>query len=135
MGKRSITKYRLLQNVANISIGIDIRKVWVGEWLLLNAKWAIFQLYHGKNKLYFDVIELIWFYATVFQHHIMLGIYLYHHQQDASTASSGLLEHAGISLIVKHNGYDMSKSSYQSNFWFLKWIFKICLETYYTFFS
>jgi len=24
------------------------------EWLLFNAKWAIFQRYHGKNKLHFD---------------------------------------------------------------------------------
>ena len=26
--------------------------VKVSEWLLFNAKWAIFQLYHGKNKLH-----------------------------------------------------------------------------------
>jgi hypothetical protein len=25
----------------------------VNEWLLFNAKWAIFQLYHGENKLQF----------------------------------------------------------------------------------
>ena len=24
---------------------------WMSEWLLFNAKWAIFQLYHGENKL------------------------------------------------------------------------------------
>jgi len=23
---------------------------WVSEWLLFNAKWEIFQLYHGENK-------------------------------------------------------------------------------------
>jgi hypothetical protein len=27
--------------------------MWLmSEWLLLNAKWAIFQLYHGENKLH-----------------------------------------------------------------------------------
>ena len=29
---------------------------WVCECLLFNAKWAIFQIYHGKNKLYFDEV-------------------------------------------------------------------------------
>jgi hypothetical protein len=24
----------------------------VREWLLFNTRWAIFQLYHGDNKLY-----------------------------------------------------------------------------------
>jgi hypothetical protein len=28
--------------------------VWVSEWLLFNANSAIFQLYHGKNKLIFN---------------------------------------------------------------------------------
>jgi hypothetical protein len=27
---------------------------WVSEWLLFNANSAIFQLYHGKNKLIFN---------------------------------------------------------------------------------
>ena len=27
---------------------------WVSEWVLLNAKSAIFQLYHGQNKLIFQ---------------------------------------------------------------------------------
>jgi hypothetical protein len=27
---------------------------WVSEWLLFNAYSAIFQLYHGKNKLIFN---------------------------------------------------------------------------------
>jgi len=27
--------------------------VW-SEWLLFNANWAIFQLYHGENKLIFN---------------------------------------------------------------------------------
>jgi hypothetical protein len=26
------------------------------EWLLFNAIWAIFQIYHGKNKLHFDEV-------------------------------------------------------------------------------
>ena len=29
-------------------------KCRVGEWLLFNAKWAILQLYHSKNKLHID---------------------------------------------------------------------------------
>ena len=28
----------------------------MSEWLLFNTKWAIFQQYHGGNKLYFDEI-------------------------------------------------------------------------------
>jgi hypothetical protein len=27
---------------------------WLSEWLLSNANWAIFQLYHGENKLIFN---------------------------------------------------------------------------------
>ena len=27
---------------------------WVSEWLLFHANLAIFQLYHGKNKLIFN---------------------------------------------------------------------------------
>jgi hypothetical protein len=34
---------------------------WVSEWLLLNAMWAMFQLYHGENKLHFD--EMMMMYA------------------------------------------------------------------------
>ena len=26
----------------------------MNEWLLLNAKWAISELFHGENKLHFD---------------------------------------------------------------------------------
>jgi hypothetical protein len=26
----------------------------MSEWLLFNANWAIFQLYHGENKLIFN---------------------------------------------------------------------------------
>ena len=29
---------------------------WVSEWLLLNAYSAMFQLYHGENKLIFIVL-------------------------------------------------------------------------------
>jgi len=28
--------------------------IWVSEWLLFNANSAIFQLYHGENKLIFQ---------------------------------------------------------------------------------
>jgi len=28
--------------------------VWVSEWLLFNAKWAVFHLYHDENKILFD---------------------------------------------------------------------------------
>ena len=27
---------------------------YFSEWLLINAMWAIFQPYHGKNKLHFN---------------------------------------------------------------------------------
>ena len=30
-----------------------------GEWLLFMAKWAIFQLYHGENKLPFDEMMFV----------------------------------------------------------------------------
>jgi hypothetical protein len=29
-------------------------KYWVSEWLLFNSNSAIFQLYHGENKLIFN---------------------------------------------------------------------------------
>ena len=31
-----------------------ITEEWASEWLLFNANWAIFQLYHGENKLIFN---------------------------------------------------------------------------------
>jgi hypothetical protein len=31
---------------------------WVSEWLLFNANSAIFQLYHGENKLIFNEIMM-----------------------------------------------------------------------------
>ena len=36
-------------------------KILASELLLINAKWAIFQLYHvhGKNKLHFDEIKIL----------------------------------------------------------------------------
>ena len=44
----------LLSDNADLSpnlIKIRCLLEWVGEWLLLNANSAIFQLYHGENKL------------------------------------------------------------------------------------
>ena len=41
----------------SIDINVKIFKLpllWVTEWLLLNANSAIFQLYHGENKLMFN---------------------------------------------------------------------------------
>jgi hypothetical protein len=32
--------------------------------IVLNAKWAIFQLYHGMNKLHFDQMMMSAFYKT-----------------------------------------------------------------------
>ena len=32
---------------------------WVREWLLFNANSAIFQLYHGENKLYFEMMMMM----------------------------------------------------------------------------
>ena len=31
----------------------------MSEWLLFNAKWAIFQIYNGENKLYFNEIMIM----------------------------------------------------------------------------
>ena len=36
---------------------LDIYLKWETEWLLFNAKWAIFQLYYGENK--FDLNEMM----------------------------------------------------------------------------
>ena len=32
---------------------------WVSEWLLLNANSAIFQLYHGENKLIINEVRFV----------------------------------------------------------------------------
>ena len=32
----------------------NIIYIRVSEWLLRNSNWAIFQPYHGENKLHFD---------------------------------------------------------------------------------
>jgi hypothetical protein len=31
----------------------------VNIWLLFNAMWAIFQFYHGKNKVHFDELMMM----------------------------------------------------------------------------
>ena len=33
---------------------VDRVSEWVSEWVLINANSAIFQLYHGENKLIFN---------------------------------------------------------------------------------
>jgi hypothetical protein len=33
---------------------MELVEEWVSEWLLFNANSAIFQLYHGENKLIFN---------------------------------------------------------------------------------
>jgi deoxycytidine triphosphate deaminase len=38
----------------NIWVTIDCGYEQVSEWLLFNTNSAIFQLYHGENKLIFD---------------------------------------------------------------------------------
>ena len=30
----------------------------MGEWLLIYAKWSLFQLYHGENKMHFDEMKI-----------------------------------------------------------------------------
>jgi hypothetical protein len=32
---------------------------WVNEWLLFNAKWAIFQPNHDENMLHFDEMTMM----------------------------------------------------------------------------
>jgi hypothetical protein len=54
-------KYRTLQEYPTTIrqlLNIDKKNptchfITVSEWVLYNAKWAIFHLYHGENKLYF----------------------------------------------------------------------------------
>ena len=41
--------------------------VIVNEWLLLNAKWAIFQIYDGKNKLHFDEMMMMMMMSTLYE--------------------------------------------------------------------
>jgi len=53
----SVTCGRSSENVKNDFIILTgfihtSRKTWESEWLLLNAIWAIFQLYHGDNNLH-----------------------------------------------------------------------------------
>ena len=38
----------------NTFIKIQMNLMVLSEWLMLNANSAIFQLYHGKNKLIFN---------------------------------------------------------------------------------
>ena len=45
------------QTYIAISVLLNLSKWvsgWMGEWLLFYANLAIFQLYHGKNKLIFN---------------------------------------------------------------------------------
>ena len=37
----------------NMYNSVQTRLFRVSEWLLFNTKWAIVQIYHGRNKLYF----------------------------------------------------------------------------------
>ena len=46
-------KMSLISRVANVSLEPPFW-IRVSEWLLLNVNSAIFQLYHGKNKLIFN---------------------------------------------------------------------------------
>ena len=41
--------------------------LWVSEWLLFNANSAIFQLYHGENKIIFNemMMNAIVYYSKV----------------------------------------------------------------------
>ena len=43
------------QTVISLIVSLALMK-WVSEWLLFNANSAIFQLYHGENKLIFNEI-------------------------------------------------------------------------------
>jgi len=37
---------------------MDIHVI-VSEWLLFNAKWAIFPIYLGENELHFDEMTMV----------------------------------------------------------------------------
>ena len=41
------------------------------EWLLLNAKWAIFQLLYGKNKFHFNEMMMIDVHFVLDQHDLL----------------------------------------------------------------
>jgi hypothetical protein len=56
-----MTQWNFIKIVSAIDYGqsIEIYSIfftfeWVSEWLLLSANSAIFQLYHGENKLIFN---------------------------------------------------------------------------------
>jgi hypothetical protein len=40
-------------------VNTDLKLWLVSEWLLLNAKWLIFQLSHSENQLHFDEILMM----------------------------------------------------------------------------
>jgi hypothetical protein len=40
-----------IYSLRNENLNLLVRIKWVSEWLLFNANSAIFQLYHGDNKL------------------------------------------------------------------------------------
>ena len=66
----TITKFRdfikenyggidVLVNNAGIAYKVGFVHVQVSEWLLFNTNLAIFQLYHGENKLIFNEMMMI----------------------------------------------------------------------------
>jgi hypothetical protein len=48
----------IMVSVLTLSMNFMAWLEYVSEWLLLNANSAIFQLYHGKNKLVFNEIMM-----------------------------------------------------------------------------
>jgi len=66
----TITKFRdfikenyggidVLVNNAGIAYKVGFVRVQVSEWLLFNTNLAIFQLYHGENKLIFNEMMMM----------------------------------------------------------------------------
>ena len=41
-----------MSNISTLSWENKLLFEWVSEWLLFNAKWAIFQLYHGRTSYF-----------------------------------------------------------------------------------
>jgi len=56
----------LQETVSHVHYSCLLPIEWVSEWFLFNVCWAIFQLYHGKNKLHFDeMMSVMYFFYFI----------------------------------------------------------------------
>ena len=66
------TMIPIILQVLNNSYCYHTCSEWVSKWLLLNAKWANFQLYHGENKLH-TMMSTLYLISTLSGIFIMLA--------------------------------------------------------------